>query len=221
MGCSSSKPDASSNPGDFDLQGSDKVRTFRERRLSMSQQQDVNQPKRRMSIYGTDGNDVGQPSVVTSPCPTCGTKTVGGVEPVPGGSVAKINQDRGMAIYPWQRDEDVGVFGVYDGHGRCGEKVSEFVIQNLPGALADFLGSGPIGERDPGGALSEAYIKVDTDLASSVDATVSGTTAVTCLMKDKHIWIANSGDSRAVCKRARERTHRRADFFSRALRMRR
>ena len=214
MGCSGSKPDAS-NPGDFDLQGSDKVRTFRERRLSMSQQQDMNQPKRRMSIYGTDGTDVGQPSVVTSPCVTCGTKTVGGVEPVPGGSVAKINQDRGMAIYPWQRDEDVGVFGVYDGHGRCGEKVSEFVIQNLPGALADCLGSGQIGERDPGGALSEAYIKVDTDLASSVDATVSGTTAVTCLMYKQHMWIANSGDSRAVRAHAREReraAHARTDL---------
>ena len=33
---------------------------------------------------------------------------------------------------------------------------------------------------DRGNALSEAYIRVDTDLAKHVDATVSGTTAVTC-----------------------------------------
>lgn len=42
---------------------------------------------------------------------------------------------------------------------------------------------------------------MDTDLASSVDASVSGTTAVTCLIKDRHCWFANSGDSRAVVLR--------------------
>ena len=126
---------------------------------------------------------------------------MGGFEPVPGGSVAKINQDRGLAMYPWRKDASAGLFGVYDGHGRVGEKVSEFVIQNLPGALADFLGDEPLGDKDPGNALSEAYIRVDTDLARSVDATVSGTTAVTCLMKEGHMWIANSGDSRAIIVR--------------------
>jgi len=87
---------------------------------------------------------------------------------------------------------------VYDGHGRAGEKVSEFVLQNLPGELTgrkDQLIS------DPAKALKEAYVQVDTDLASSVDASVSGTTAVTCLIKDRHCWFANSGDSRAVVLR--------------------
>ena len=184
------------------VQGPDKVRTFRERRLSMSQQQDANQRPRRLSIYGSTGDEAAQPSIVTSPCPTCSCKTMGGFEPVPGGSIAKINQDRGLAIFPWQADPKVGLFGVYDGHGRLGEKVSEFVIQNLPGALKMNLGDAPIGEKDPGNALSEAYIRVDTDLRDHVDATVSGTTAVTCLMKEGHMWIANSGDSRAiVCRK--------------------
>ena len=46
-------------------------------------------------------------------------------------------------------DEDTAFFGVYDGHGRIGEKVSEFVIQNLPGALSEQLGEGPMGTSDP------------------------------------------------------------------------
>ena len=183
------------------VQGSDKVRTFRERRLSMSQQQDTNARPRRLSIYGNAGNTNMQPSEVQSPCPTCGCRTMGGFEPVPGGSVAKINQDRGLAIYPWGGDPTAGLFGVYDGHGRIGQKVSEFVIQNLPAALRAQLGDAPLGAKDPGYALSEAYIRVDTDLAKSVDATVSGTTAVTCLIKDQHMWIANSGDSRAILVR--------------------
>jgi len=176
------------------------VRTFRERRLSMSQMQDANARPRRLSIYGTPLGDDAQPSSVVSPCATCGCKTIGGVEPVPGGSVAKINQDRGLAIYPWNSDSKSGLFGVYDGHGRVGEKVSEFVLQNLPQAM---LGNAELLGKDPGQALSEAYLKVDDDLAAepNVDATVSGTTAVTCLIKENHLWIANSGDSRAIVVR--------------------
>ena len=54
-----------------------------------------------------------------------------------------------------------------------------------------------------GEALSTAYLKVDDDLAAEpgVDANVSGTTAVTCLVKEGHLWIANSGDSRAIVVR--------------------
>ena len=78
--------------------------------------------------------------------------------------------------------------------------MSEFVIQNLPQAL---LANVDILDRDPGQALSEAYLSVDDDLAAepNVDGTVSGTTAVTCLIKDSHLWIANSGDSRAIVVR--------------------
>lgn len=205
MGCAGSKTDATGpGPGgggggdDTEVSGDEKVRTFRERRLSMSQMQDPNARPRRMSVYGTPLDETAQPSVVQPPCSTCGAKTVGGMEPVPGGSTAKTNQDRGLAIYPWRKDASSGLFGVYDGHGRVGEKVSEFVIQNLPQAL---LARSELLDKDPGQAMSEAYIEVDTNLASSVDATVSGTTAVTCLIKDGHLWIANSGDSRAIVVR--------------------
>jgi len=113
---------------------------------------------------------------------------------VPGGWAAKINQDRGLAICPWMSDPKSGLFGVYDGHGCVGEMVSEFVLHNLPRALRGSCA------MEPGQALSEAYLKVDTSLAAdaNVDATVSGTTAVTCLLKENKVWIANSGDSRAI-----------------------
>jgi len=177
----------------------DKTKTFRERRLSMSQMQQDGNQRRRLSVYGNSGDsDSAQPSVVTSPMPSVGCTTMAGVEPVPGGKVSKINQDRGVAVYPFLEDDSVGLFGVYDGHGRAGEKVSEFVLQNLPAVLEskkDTLWA------DPGEALSTSYVEVDDDLAKAVDASVSGTTAVTCLIKDRHCWFANSGDSRAVVLR--------------------
>jgi protein phosphatase 2C family protein 2/3 len=206
MGCGGSKPESGVAPGangngggdDTDVAGAEKVRTFRERRLSMSQMQEQNAPRRRLSVYGTPLDETAQPSEVESPCETCGCKTQGGFEPVPGGSVAKINQDRGLAIYPWADDPKQGLFGVYDGHGRVGEKVSEFVLQNLPPTL---LAKKDLLDKDPGNALSDAYIAVDEELSRHVDATVSGTTAVTCLIKENHLWIANAGDSRAIVAR--------------------
>jgi len=153
---------------------------------------------RRLSVYGSDGNIGGQPSEVQSPMPSVGCKTMGGFEPVPGGSTAKINQDRGVAIYPFTDLENCGMFGVYDGHGRAGEKVSEFVLQHLPAVLA---AQGEALWSDVGGTLKYAYVQVDSDLANEMDASVSGTTAVTCLIKDNHCWLANSGDSRAIVMR--------------------
>ena len=99
----SSSPSGGGNAGDDieTVQGSGRVRTFRERRLSMSQQQHTNARPRRRSIYGNDGDTDMQPSAGQSPCSTCGCRTMGGLEPAPGGLVAKTNQDRGLAIYPW------------------------------------------------------------------------------------------------------------------------
>ena len=142
-----------------------------------------------------------QPSAGQSPCSTCGCRTMGGLEPAPGGLVAKTNQDRGLAIYPWDKDLTAGLFGVYDGHGRIGQEVSEFVIQNLPAALREQLSAASLGAKDAGDALRKAYIRVDADLAENVDASVSGTTAVTCIIKEQRMWIANSGDSRAIVAR--------------------
>jgi len=77
---------------------------------------------------------------------------------------------------------------------------SEFVIQNLPQALK---ANEELFDKDPGDALQKAYVKVDEDLAAepNVDASVAGTTAVTCFIKENHLWLANSGDSRAIIVR--------------------
>lgn len=205
MGCAGSRSESLDESNNHAQAGTpsatgdtpEKVKTFRERRLSVSQEQAKDGPRRRLSVYGGSAEDA-QPSEVVSPIISCGARTMGGFEPVPGGSVAKINQDRGLAIHPFLDDERCGVFGVYDGHGRSGERVSEFVLQNLPGELT---GRKEQLETDAPGALTDAYVTVDSDLGRSVDASVSGTTAVTVLIKENHCWMANSGDSRAIVLR--------------------
>ena len=88
---------------------------------------------------GRDSEREEIPSTVVPPMSTCGCKTIAGLEPVPGGSTAKINQDRGLALWPFRGKVDDGLFGVYDGHGRIGQQVSEYVIQTLPGVVTDMM----------------------------------------------------------------------------------
>ena len=122
-----------------DARGDNKKSTFRERRLSVSQQQNQGS-NRRLSVYGgRDSEREEIPSTVVPPMSTCGCKTIAGLEPVPGGSTAKINQDRGLALWPFRGKVDDGLFGVYDGHGRIGQQVSEYVIQTLPGVVTDMM----------------------------------------------------------------------------------
>jgi hypothetical protein len=137
-----------------------KKHNFRERRLSISQMQAADGPKRRLSIYGSEepGPAVKPTTVPNELDLTCACASWAGLEPVPGGTNSKINQDRAIAVYPFPNKETkaVGLFGVYDGHGKQGEKTSQFVVDNLPAMLAqhpEFL-------SNPGNALIESYLKV-------------------------------------------------------------
>ena len=87
-----------------------------------------------------------------------------------------------------------GLFGVFDGHGRLGETVAQYVIDTLPAVLA----AHPLIHSQPGTALEDAFQSVDKRLASHCDAGVSGTTAVVALVRGNRMWLANAGDSRAI-----------------------
>ncbi|KAJ1625465.1 phosphatase 2C-like domain-containing protein [Pavlovales sp. CCMP2436] len=177
-----------------------KGKNFRDRRLTMSQVRDpkIRDRHKRLSVYGGGSEqDVG-PVVEDIDLTTIAAKSIPGLEPVPGGAVAKINQDRAVAMHPFHNDAKCTLLGVYDGHGKQGEQVSAFVKEHLPGMIARH----PLFNSKPAVALKEAYIQCDEELARShIEASVSGTTAVTVLIKDNTYWVANSGDSRAVIGR--------------------
>ena len=78
----------------------DKKKNFRQRRLSVDQQRDPSAKgaarHRRLSVYGqTAGQEQANPDVTVS-LKSCGCKSVGGMEPVPGGAR--------LAIRPRARD---------------------------------------------------------------------------------------------------------------------
>ena len=87
--------------------------------------------------------------------------------------------------------------GVFDGHGKIGDHASQFVIDNLPKTLAN----DPDYPTDRTSALKKAFVNVDNALGKHIDASVSGTTAVTCILQGNKALVGNCGDSRAIIAR--------------------
>lgn len=86
-------------------------------------------------------------------------------------------------------------FGVFDGHGEFGAQCSQFVKRKLCENLlrnSKFRG-------DPVEACHAAFLATNSQLHADVlDDSMSGTTAITVLVRGRTIFVANSGDSRAV-----------------------
>lgn len=192
--------------GAADAAISTKTSDFRKRRLSVTSTQVA--PKvaapdsARNSSVMYRSEEIGMaPDVLPLPFPDAkvGTYSCHGVEPSyseDDGVTAKINQDRGCVVYPFKNDPKHALFSVFDGHGEHGDVVSHFVMHDLQSRLA----AHPSLAEDPGTALKESYLAVDSSLSKlkAQEATFSGTTAVSVLMREDQLWIANAGDSRAV-----------------------
>uniref|UniRef100_A0A6U8RHK7 PPM-type phosphatase domain-containing protein n=1 Tax=Emiliania huxleyi TaxID=2903 RepID=A0A6U8RHK7_EMIHU len=144
---------------------------------------------------------------VAAPFPpeVVGTYSCHGVEPgrSAGEMMAKINQDRGCVCYPFgvEGEKTSALFCVFDGHGVCGDKVSHYAMHGMQAKLEQH----PLLASDPKTALEQVFIAIDTELQtdSSIDAELSGTTAVVALARWTQggrgkVWVANVGDSRAV-----------------------
>eukprot|EP00903_Cladosiphon_okamuranus_P011285 g10641.t1 len=196
--------------GGTDPVAGSKTSDFRKRRLSVTSTQAspkvaAEVPGRHNSMAMYTSQEIGAaPDTVPLPFPDAkvGTYSCHGVEPSYAGGdddegvTAKINQDRGCVVYPFNGDAKHALFSVFDGHGEHGDVVSHFVMHELESVLA----AHPSLLDDPTNALKESYVKVDESLAAAKgqEATFSGTTAVSVLMRENNLWIANAGDSRAV-----------------------
>jgi len=127
-------------------------------------------------------------------------------------------------------EEDAQLLAVFDGHG--GKDISVFLGRHFAGEL---LNSAKYQNGDYEGALKDTYLLMDQLLLSDTgvkerysifkgqrevyandlplarrELPTSGSTAVVALLKRRHLWVANAGDSRCVLisgGRALELTH--------------
>jgi serine/threonine protein phosphatase PrpC len=127
-----------------------------------------------------------------------GVASLAGMEPKAGGVSSKINQDRGCISNPLGKQRGHSLFAVFDGHGPRGDAVSAFVVRHVH----DTLDSGAADLMDPRQMLRMAFMQADKDLqASEVESNNSGTTAIVCYIREKTIYTACAGDSRACIGR--------------------
>eukprot|EP00954_Amorphochlora_amoebiformis_P022250 1351976-Amorphochlora_amoeboformis.AAC.1 len=110
----------------------------------------------------------------------------------------KVNQDRFIVKFNLGGNEEVALFGVFDGHGEHGHHVSSFVKNSLPRHLDSH---GEI-KSNPEKAILEATEKMVQELdRKNINTTFSGTTAIYCVKVAKMLYVANIGDSRAALGR--------------------
>nr|KYP66932.1 Protein phosphatase 2C and cyclic nucleotide-binding/kinase domain-containing protein [Cajanus cajan] len=107
----------------------------------------------------------------------------------------KANQDSFCIHTPFGTNPNDHFFGVFDGHGEFGAQCSQFVKRKL---CENLLRNSKF-RADPVEACHAAFLATNSQLHGDVlDDSMSGTTAVTVLVRGRTVYVANSGDSRAV-----------------------
>lgn len=107
----------------------------------------------------------------------------------------KPNQDSFAVVPNFDGDESSIFFGVFDGHGSTGDQCSIFAKSNIPKDIVTELREG----KDFQEAYVEAFLSTNKALHRAyIDDKMSGTTAITAVIKNNTVHIANCGDSRAI-----------------------
>ncbi|EGR31134.1 protein phosphatase 2c, putative, partial [Ichthyophthirius multifiliis] len=108
----------------------------------------------------------------------------------------KVNQDSSINMIKKISDQQIGFFGVFDGHGEYGEQVSNYVKENLQKYLLFKLKN----TQNIISILNECFDSVSNDLLrnNQINTYLSGTTAVTVFIQGNKIYCSNCGDSRAI-----------------------
>jgi serine/threonine protein phosphatase PrpC len=108
------------------------------------------------------------------------------------------NQD---SFFIMKVSKDFSLYGVFDGHGKMGHDVSNFVKDNLPKILLtqEMLYDNPEVALTNTFAKTQHLIEKATTLGK-IDASRSGTTCSVVLhsTKDRKLYVAHVGDSRVV-----------------------
>jgi serine/threonine protein phosphatase PrpC len=113
-------------------------------------------------------------------------------------------------LVEYDASADFGVFGVFDGHGDGGH-ASDYVAKNLRGRLmARPEWTSAYRSRDPGllaSLIASACYDLDEGLRGDASRPTrdGGTTAIIALVCDRHLIVANVGDSRCILVRKKKR----------------
>jgi serine/threonine protein phosphatase PrpC len=136
-----------------------------------------------------------------------------------GGSLGEqVNQDRAFVISPYKVNSgnkhisDTQLIGVFDGHAKFGERVSEYSVSTLPMILSEKLekilekaGDTLLEQQtdEIQNALVETFVEVDKTAPADQSG---GCTASVVLQIGRWAFVANAGDSRSFIASYNKRT---------------
>ncbi len=141
----------------------------------------------------------------------------------------QINQDRAFVISPFyifnkdtdtekydQDENDFRLLGVFDGHARLGEQVSEYSVRQLPQILSSklepilsSLTSTPLPKQQKQQQIQEAINDTFIEIDKTAPAHESGgCTASIVLQIHNQVYVANAGDSRSFIATYNKRTRK-------------
>jgi protein phosphatase 2C family protein 2/3 len=105
-------------------------------------------------------------------------------------------EDAHTMLLSVEDDASCQFFAVFDGHG--GPRIAEYASKHLHRRLYN---SHQFKSTSIEEALRHCYLDLDHEMMTSDELTneLSGTTAVSVLIKNNKLYCANVGDSRAVC----------------------
>ena len=108
-------------------------------------------------------------------------------------NIARTAQDAVCAYRRFAGDPEQLFFGVFDGHGQLGTSCAQFAKDQVP---ANLLSSQQL-SASPVEAFRAAMTLCNQQLHTcAIDDSMSGTTAITCLIRGRRLYVANVGDSR-------------------------
>jgi len=135
----------------------------------------------------------------------------------------QVNQDRAFVLSPYsfwnigkskasqkKKQQPVArLLGVFDGHAKFGEKVSEYVVRTLPpllgNKLVNYIATDTQSDNRDASAMEARdrnIVKILHDTFVELDASApahlsGGCTASLVLQLDSQVYVANAGDSRS------------------------
>eukprot|EP01041_Mallomonas_annulata_P004192 gene4192-8334_t len=119
----------------------------------------------------------------------------------------KANQDSYAICENLLGDTNAHLFGIFDGHGEFGDYCSYFAATQIPAHLERELkehydGIKTFESLKMEEAYNKAFVEANRALHSStIDDSLSGTTAITGVVVGDMLYVANVGDSRAIVGR--------------------
>ena len=120
-----------------------------------------------------------------------------------GGSMeakAKLNQDSGLVVWPFNGSTSEALFGVFDGHGTNGEAISQFCARELEAWLSADVEAL---HADPLHHLASQIVQLDRHL--SLDPVLgkvaenAGTTCTVVYVKGSMAYVAGTRDPAQLC----------------------